>query len=804
MTDRRPDFYPPDPPPGLTADLDRIDSGLAELLCRPLIDDDRPHETIRTGLNLVRDLKPDTCRIAFRRLGGLPPGPLKGWWLRAVYDLPRLAEPLGSALAGFIASGTDGQDIGLEFIKKTSFLLRPMPPGPAAKLLKLTGRLARLNPQAGLSLFLSAPEQLRRLSPAAGARVMNGALRLAGLGDADSAVGLLATAPVVIDQAGLTGFSRWLKVGQNLTEKARPAYFRLDSPRARRELNLAAGGLDLETAREALRLYGRTIIGREVGILPLEHLADEAVTSLLGLGYVHAGQAYLPGREWGRDPWANYRVRLATILTAEPPPWDFILGFDEPRLAIDLWTLTAELEAVRRVTAAKPGLEPARREVNRLRRAKLTDYPLAHPAVALATRRLWGGRPRIPDDSTRELTDRLVALLGSNADKKAAVTEAYKLVVGPRGQSDHGLEVEEEPRLKFGSVDGRLFDIRVGLDQAQSERSAALGRRTGRGEFIASLDRLTDRHRHGDDTDQAAPEAVFHYPEWDPDLNDYRPQWTTVIESVPRPPGEIDPADRPGADLPPGLIKKVRRRFQRLRPRGLSRLTGQPDGHDLDTAALVRWLVDRERGQTGDDNVYQDRRIIKRDVTAALLIDLSGSTGRRVMGNGKKVLDVAKDGLVVLGEALSSLGDRFGIFGFTGSGRDRVEFQLIKDFDDPWSGRVISRLGAIEPGHQNRDGAALRHLTAKLQSQPARHKLIIYLSDGRPDDYEYSGRRAVADTNRALLEIRQAGMSAFAVTIDNKARNYFPAMMGSTGYCIIDDIRRLPAFLPLIYRRLAG
>jgi len=117
---------------------------------------------------------------------------------------------------------------------------------------------------------------------------------------------------------------------------------------------------------------------------------------------------------------------------------------------------------------------------------------------------------------------------------------------------------------------------------------------------------------------------------------------------------------------------------------------------------------------------------------------------------------------------------------------------------------VERRIGALKPGCYTRIGAAVRHASAQLVDQPQRKKLLLVLTDGRPNDVDhYEGRFAVEDTRKAVREARRLGIAVFGVTVDASAQSYFPALFGRGGYAIVGNIRRLPAALPAIYRQLA-
>jgi nitric oxide reductase activation protein len=199
--------------------------------------------------------------------------------------------------------------------------------------------------------------------------------------------------------------------------------------------------------------------------------------------------------------------------------------------------------------------------------------------------------------------------------------------------------------------------------------------------------------------------------------------------------------------------------------------------------------------------MYVRREKRQRDVAVAFLVDVSGSTSRR-LDSGRRVIDVEKESLVLLCEALEAVGDQYGLYAYSGQGRAAVDFLTIKDFDDRLGPATAYRLGGLRPRQQNRDGAAIRHASAKLLARDAIHRLLILVSDGRPLDGDYKDEYALEDTKTALRESRQQGINPFCVTIDREADLYMRRMYGDVQFAVIDHVESLPSRLPRMYHRL--
>ena len=289
------------------------------------------------------------------------------------------------------------------------------------------------------------------------------------------------------------------------------------------------------------------------------------------------------------------------------------------------------------------------------------------------------------------------------------------------------------------------------------------------------------------------------YPEWDHGRGAYRFPGATVRPG-PAPVGDVDWARRV-LDRHAALVRQVRRRFDGLRPRRV-RLDRQPDGADLDLAAYVTAFADRRAGEPGEDRLYADSRPARRDLAIAVLVDVSASTDAWVAGS-RRIVDVEKEALVVLLEALDVLGDRHAVLAFSGEGPRAVHLLTVKGFDDTARSAAHRRIAALEADGYTRVGAAVRHASALLGGERARHRLLLLLSDGKPNDIdEYAGRYGIEDTRQAVAEARLQGLLPFCLTVDREAPAYLPAIFGPRGFAVLPRPELLPTVLVEVLRSL--
>lgn len=248
----------------------------------------------------------------------------------------------------------------------------------------------------------------------------------------------------------------------------------------------------------------------------------------------------------------------------------------------------------------------------------------------------------------------------------------------------------------------------------------------------------------------------------------------------------------------------LRRQFEAL-TQNRTWLRAQPDGSELDLSAWLDFAVARHSGHPiREQGLYRDFRNNQRDLACLLLADLSLSTDAAV-NNEQKIIDVIRDSLFLFAEALSAVGDRFAMYGFSSRQREHVRFHLLKDFAEPYDSTIRGRIQAIRPGYYTRMGAALRQASRVLGTQPASRQLLLLLTDGKPNDLDhYEGRYGIEDTRQALHEAREAGYYPFCVTIDQRAGDYLPHLFGPGHYVVIRRPDELPRQLPLLYARLTG
>lgn len=310
-------------------------------------------------------------------------------------------------------------------------------------------------------------------------------------------------------------------------------------------------------------------------------------------------------------------------------------------------------------------------------------------------------------------------------------------------------------------------------------------------EVLLSDDPPNVRPRH---TSIAAPEApeAFCYPEWDFRIQAFRHPGATV-RLLPPPSGSRKWVDDTLTEHR-ALLDAIRQRFAALRPQRTVRRR-QTDGDDIDLEACVEGMANMRAGWPMADDLYCSQQRTRRDMAILILIDISGSTDGWI-SSSRRVIDVEREALLLVCIALGAMGEPFAVQAFSGNGPAGVSLWDIKRFDEPHGPAVALRIAALEPDQYTRTGAALRHASATLMREGAPHKLLLLLTDGKPNDCDlYEGRYGIEDTRQAVAEAKLQGISPFCLAVDRQAASYLPAVFGAHHHALLSTPASLPTVL---------
>ncbi len=460
-----------------------------------------------------------------------------------------------------------------------------------------------------------------------------------------------------------------------------------------------------------------------------------------------------------------------------------------------------------------------------------------------------GGQPQPMPSSSEEIAFQTPAQPEFRGDFKPELVQLLmKLKLQQQGQQADGVTAPLTPEQLKELLENSV-EITVS-EMAEGDLASSIGM------FLSNLEKeggtpTSDQksksgEKAGGDEEPEPEEGELpvevtwsYYDEWDFRAADYRPRWCRVGER----PGEEGDLEYYEETLRKnhGLVTETRRQFEMMRPESFRKIKRLEDGEDIDLDQAIEFMVDKKAGVGPLGRVYSRRNKVERDVAVAFLLDMSASTdeeiekqrpkydeeddfdddprkyfqwlaqrrAKQALEPPKRIVDLEKESAVLIIEALEAIGDAYGIYGFSGYGRDNVEYYVVKDLDEDLTDRVKRRIDKIEPVRSTRMGPAIRHTIDKLNNYTAKVKILILVSDGRPQDHGYGRDRtekeyAVHDTHQALIEAKRAGITPFLITVDKEGHDYLKQMCDDVGYEVVGDIESLPQRLPSLYRVLAA
>ena len=306
---------------------------------------------------------------------------------------------------------------------------------------------------------------------------------------------------------------------------------------------------------------------------------------------------------------------------------------------------------------------------------------------------------------------------------------------------------------------------------------------------------MLEQDVQGQTEESSKQKDTLLYDEWDYRRQGYRKNWCSLHFK------ELTPIHSPFIQNTlgkyHGLTIRLRHQFEMMRSQERF-VKRQREGDDIDFDALVESISDSRAGISSSDRLFIRLKRDERDIAVLFLVDMSNSTAGWVN-------NALKESLVLMSEAMEVLGDRYGIYGFSGMRRARCEFFHVKHLNESYGEQVKERIGSIAPSEYTRMGPPIRHATSILKEVDAKVRLIITLTDGKPEDYDdYKGEYAIEDTRHALLEAKTVDIHPFCITIDHQAKDYMQHMYGPANYIFIDNVRKLPLRIPEIYRVLTS
>lgn len=390
------------------------------------------------------------------------------------------------------------------------------------------------------------------------------------------------------------------------------------------------------------------------------------------------------------------------------------------------------------------------------------------------------------------------------------------------------LEAEEIDAERGEAGDATVREADVDINSLIDERDTMKRR--------IDMEKSSVQHALGPDRSAS---RSYRYDEWNYLERRYLTHWCRVFEE------QLESQDEDTYELEQAIKHfqpRVQKQLEQIRPTGLQRVSRVQDGDELDLNAIIEARQDIRAGHSPSERFYSRKERMHRDVCAIFLVDLSASTDDPIEPpepkdwsdyeeDGfpnlrdpwdtsiedeeedeqpkRKIIDVQREAMVVMAGALEALGDSYGIYGFSGYGKDCVEVFVAKEPDQGFSRSTLQSIAAMKPKRSTRMGPAIRHSTHKLMQSGHAMKVLMVISDGFPQDSDYGPDRGnhdygVEDTAKAIIEAQQKGVETFCVTVDRSGHDYLKRMCPDSRYLVIEEMEDLPDQLSKVYAALTA
>jgi nitric oxide reductase NorD protein len=363
-------------------------------------------------------------------------------------------------------------------------------------------------------------------------------------------------------------------------------------------------------------------------------------------------------------------------------------------------------------------------------------------------------------------------------------------------QTQAGAEQQSEQQEQ-GEEESTPQNAEAGDQQDSGKREEVAGVGESSGSSTQTASKTSGERGNAGGSDKGVP-----YPEWDYREARYKRNWSWVQEKRL---AESNMAETNRLmNQYSNALKRLKKAIQSQKPTRMAPKLRQFDGDDMDLNAVVSYVAEKRAGRSPKADIYRRREVRQREVAVTLLADMSTSIMQHLPEGGGRLVDRVRAGVLLFAESMEEVGDSYSIAGFCSKYRDNVSYYNIKGFDEPLSQDVRSQIGGMSGRLATRMGAAIRHATASFEGIESRRRLLLILSDGRPEDYDDGGDRRYLheDTRMAVKEAVSKGVHPFCITVDTMANQYLPQIFGTGHYLVLDHINSLPNKLPEIYFRL--
>ncbi len=605
---------------------------------------------------------------------------------------------------------------------------------------------------------------------------------------------------------------RWFYFGLHQNKQQLQRYFSSEDEQSQALFEGLKKGVSAFDVERVLRYYADALTGPgqplkfhpKDSTAPLDHdylhLPDRVMAYPDGEALVDQDEdlhfwlyKWLITHEQGHRQAGTYFYEAEDEETGRQALIEYLQSFTDPFMAEALFHLFEDVRVEAHLLRQYPGFEAGRAQLMQLEFAfrPEPESPRERFLEALLQQLHWGKSHIRPEKPWQAGFEKLLKESEGLLEKTSSVSDTIRIT----GLAYAQLEtLFSEPRLREPlSLTLLPYELPLLLDPPPASPSSSDQMRHLWNEPAEDDNPEEDTHEDSTEGDISFKQA-FKYDEWDYREQSYRTNWCALHE---QPPGEVTAVSTLNAPQ----VAQIRRAFEWMAEEDWTRQKRQLEGDEIDLDAWVEGMTDLRAGQPLPEKLYTQQLRKKRDLCATILLDQSDSTAR-LTPTGEPVIGVEREALRYLCEALEALRDEYAIYTYSGDGRGQVDCFPLKTFEEHYGLTVQYRLQALQPLSQNRDGCAIRHITKRMEMQPARTKLLLHITDGKPWDHGYTQKYALEDTKKAIQEARAQGIKVFGVICDPYAPAYVKSTYGPGRSVILKDINGLSDLLLGLYRKI--